>query len=181
MTCREFRRKHDAYVDDTLSGVEFDRMAQHRRVCERCAQLDTRVRRALLVARNLPTIEPSAAFSERLQERLRAERLTMDGGRRTELDGYTDRRWSLSNGAYTVLAASALVAAGLVGFASLSDTRDDAIRLAPVVASLPEAEPMALTVPTMVAAMPVGMPLWPAVVVAQQASWHFASDATTGH
>lgn len=182
MTCREFRRKHDAYVDDTLSGVEFDRMAQHRRVCERCAQLDTRVRRALLVARNLPTIELSAAFSERLQARLRAERLTMDSTRRAELAGYGDRRWSLGNGAYTMIAASALVAAGLAGFASFSGTRrDDAIRLAPVVASLPESESMALTAPTMVAALPAGMPLWPAVFVAQQAPWHFASDAMTGH
>ena len=107
MTCREFRRKHDAYVDDTLSGVEFDRMAQHRRVCARCAQLDTRVRRALLVARNLPTIEPSADFGERLQARLRAERVTMAGVRQAELERDTSRRWTLSNGAYTMIAASA--------------------------------------------------------------------------
>src|SRR6476646_562830 len=74
MNCREFRSKHAAYVDDTLSGVDIDAMALHRQLCERCSQLDTRVRRALLVARNLPTIEPSAAFSERLQARLAEER-----------------------------------------------------------------------------------------------------------
>jgi hypothetical protein len=28
-----------------------------------------------------------------------------------------------------------------------------------------------------VAAVPAGMPMWPAVFVAQQAPWHFASDA----
>ena len=175
MTCREFRRKHDGYVDDTLSGVEFDRMAQHRRVCERCAQLDTRVRRALLVARNLPTIEPSAGFSVRLQARLAAERIALGSARTT----VHDRRWPFSNTAYTMIAASAMVAAGLAGYATYASQQNDTIRLAPVVASLPEMEPMALTAPTMVAAMPAGMPLWPAVFVAQQAPWHFASDATT--
>ena len=180
MTCREFRRKHDAYVDDTLSGAELDRMAQHRRVCERCAQLDTRVRRALLVARNLPTIQPSADFSARLQARLRAERMAMDLTGRSGVFVTTERRSMLGNSTYAMLAASALMAAGLAGYAATSSERDDAIRLAPVVASVPETEPMALTAPTMVAAMPAGMPLWPAVFVAQQAPWHFASDATTG-
>ena len=177
MTCREFRRKHDAYVDDTLSGVEYDRMAQHRRVCERCAQLDTRVRRALLVARNLPTIEPSADFSTRLQARLAMERVALNTSRATT----HDRRWAFGNSAYTMIAAGAMVAAaGLAGYTTYANHQDDAILLAPVVASLPEMEPMALSAPTMVAAMPAGMPLWPAVFVAQQAPWHFASDATTG-
>lgn len=180
MTCREFRRKHDAYVDDTLSGVEFDRLAQHRRVCERCAQLDTRVRRALLVARNLPTIEPSADFSARLQARLRAERLSLDVGGRMSLPMPAERRSFRGTGAYAMIAASAIVAAGFAGFVRVSDTGDQAIRLAPVVASLPETEPMSFTAPTMVAAMPAGMPLWPAVFVAQQAPWHFANDATLG-
>src|SRR5215213_1595700 len=77
MNCREFRRKHDAYIDDTLSGVELERMASHRRLCEPCAHLDTRVRRALLVARNLPTIDVSPAFAERLQARLAVERASL--------------------------------------------------------------------------------------------------------
>ncbi|MDB4890573.1 MAG: hypothetical protein JWL61_2428 [Gemmatimonadetes bacterium] len=177
MNCREFRRKHDAYVDDTLSGVELDGMANHRRTCERCAQLDTRIRRALLVAHNLPTIQPSAAFSERLQARLRVERLSLDLVR--ENDGaFMTRRWyPLSASAFTVLAAGVLAAAGLAMTVSLSDSHDDVIHLAPVIASRPESEPSVLMPPTMVAAMPAGMPLWPAVFVAQQAPWHFASDA----
>jgi hypothetical protein len=177
MNCREFRRKHDAYVDDTLSGVELEGMANHRRVCEHCAQLDTRIRRALLVAHNLPTIQPSAAFSERLQARLRAERLSMDLVREKEAS-FTTRHWyPLSANAFTAIAAGVLAAAGLAMAVSLSDSSDDVIRLAPVVASSPEAEPSALMPPTMVAAVPAGMPLWPAVFVAQQAPWHFASDA----
>lgn len=177
MNCREFRRKHDAYVDDTLSGVELDGMAQHRRLCDCCAQQDTRVRRALLVARNLPTIQPSAAFGERLQARLRVERVALHLARETEIAGRT-RQWrSLSMGTYAVIAASVLVAAGLAGAATAATAGNDVIRMAPVVASLPEAEPSPLTTPTIVASMPAGMPLWPAVFVAQQAPWHFASDA----
>jgi hypothetical protein len=51
------------------------------------------------------------------------------------------------------------------------------IRLAPVVATRPEAEASMLAPPAMVASMPAGMAMWPAVFVAQQAPWHFASDA----
>lgn len=179
MNCREFRRKHDAYIDDTLSGAELENMARHCRFCERCAQLDTRVRRALLVARNLPRIQPSPAFGERLQLRLQAERVSLAFTRQTE-EAASVRRWyPLSAGAFTVVAAGVLVAAGLAGFVTLSGPHDDAIRLAPVVATRPEAEPSVLMTPTMVAAVPAGMPLWPAVFVAQQAPWHFASDAAS--
>lgn len=174
MNCREFRRKHDAYIDDTLSGVGLEGMARHRRLCEQCAQLDTRIRRALLVARNLPSIQVSPAFNERLQARLRAERLSL-GANSVSI---TNRHWyPLSTTAFTAIAAGVLAAAGLAMAVSLSDTHDDVIRLAPVVASRPEAEPSTLMTPTMVAAVPAGMPLWPAVFVAQQAPWHFASDA----
>ncbi|MGZ5233609.1 MAG: hypothetical protein ACXWC3_26670 [Burkholderiales bacterium] len=173
MNCREFRRKHDAYIDDTLSGVELEGMARHRRLCEQCAHLDTRIRRALLVARNLPSIQVSPAFNERLQARLRTERMSL-GVNGTSI---THRHWyPFSTTAFTAIAAGVIAAAGLAMAVSLSDAQDDVVRLAPVVASRPEAEPSPLMTPTMVAAVPAGMPLWPAVFVAQQAPWHFASD-----
>lgn len=177
MNCREFRRKHDAYVDDTLSGVELEGMAHHRRLCDRCAQLDTRVRRALLVARNLPMIRPSAAFGERLQARLAAERLSPSLTREMEDSLFLGRRRPFTIGTYTIVAAGILAAAGLAGAAAISRANDGVILLAPVVASRPEPEPSAFSAPTMVAAMPAGMPVWQAVFVAQQAPWHFASDA----
>src|SRR3954465_8947474 len=74
MNCREFRRKHDAYVDDTLSGVDIEGMDRHLRLCPQCAALDTRIRPSLLLAHNLPSIQPSTAFTERLQLRLAHER-----------------------------------------------------------------------------------------------------------
>jgi hypothetical protein len=177
MNCREFRRKHDAYVDDTLSGVDLDAMERHRRLCPSCAQLDTRVRRALLVAHNLPTIEPSAAFAERLQARLAEERtirLTTGAARSTLPHGV----WRpLSGGAYTVLAAGIFAVAAAAATLTVLGHGHQAIRLDPVVAMLPEAEPSTLATSAMVASMPAGMAVWPAVFVAQQAPWHFASDA----
>ncbi len=177
MNCREFRRKHTAYVDDSLNGADFDGMAHHRQLCERCAQLDTHVRRALLVARNLPTIQPSAAFNGRLQARLTAERASVAQVRLMDRAAMMEPRRPLTTGTYSIIAAGLLIAAGLAGAASYARTRDDAIRLAPVVASRPESELSPLTTPTIVASMSAGMPFWPAVFVAQQAPWHLASDA----
>ena len=176
MNCRAFRSKHDAYLDDTLCGVELDAMARHRNLCEPCARLDTRVRRALLVAHNLPTIQPSARFSERLQRRLAQERVLISAARATRA-ARADEWWRpLSVGAYTAMAAGILAAAGLVAALTEGTGERDTIRLAPVVASLPEAEPSTLATPAMVASMPIGMTVWPALYVAQQAPWQFASD-----
>ena len=181
MNCREFRHKHDAYVDDTLSGVEIEAMGRHLRLCEPCAALDTRIRRSLLLARNLPTIGPSAAFSERLQLRLAYERALQarapQGARHDAIAMPTRHRAPFFTGAYVALAAGIAMAAGLTVTVSLTNDDDGAIRLAPVVASLPEPEPSLLATPAMVASMPAGMPVWPAVFVAQQAPWHLASAA----
>ena len=183
MNCREFRHKHDAYVDDTLSGVDIEAMGRHLRLCEPCAALDTRIRRSLLLARNLPTIEPSAAFSERLQLRLAHERALQarvpQGARHEAIAMPTRHRASYYTGAYVALAAGMAMAAALVLTVSLTGGEKEAIRLAPVVASLPqpEPEPTLLATPAMVASMPAGLPVWPAVFVAQQAPWHLASAA----
>jgi hypothetical protein len=176
MNCREFRRKHDAYIDDTLSGIELDAMARHREHCERCAWVDTRVRRALLVAHNLPTIHPSAGFSQRLEVRLTHERALKAAGMLP--NGARSDRWRpFPVGAYTAIAAGVFAAAGLATVVSSAGREPQPIRMAPVVASRPEAEPSTLATPALVAAMPAGMGVWPAVFVAQQAPWHFASDA----
>jgi len=179
MNCREFRRKHDAYIDDTLSGVDQEAMERHRRLCARCARLDTRVRRALLLVRNLPAIELSRGFDERLRMRLMRERTLIAAGRAAHGTSPQDvGGWRpLSMSTYTAIAAGLLAVVGLATTMGLLSSGEPAeIRLAPVVASLPEPEPSALATPTMVASMPAGMPVWPAVFVAQQAPWHFASD-----
>ncbi|MEO6528637.1 MAG: zf-HC2 domain-containing protein [Gemmatimonadaceae bacterium] len=178
MNCREFRRKHDAYVDDTLSGVDLEAMGRHLRFCESCAQRDTRIRRSLLIARNLPRIEPSASFHDRLQLRLAEER-AMQGTRQSSYDAVARRHHGpLSASAYVALAAGIALAAGVTMIVTISSDADQALRLAPVVASQPEPEPSSLATPTMVASMPAGMPMWSAVFVAQQAPAHFASDVS---
>jgi hypothetical protein len=177
MNCREFRSKHDAFIDDTLSGVDLDAMARHRSLCDVCARLDTRVRRALLVAHNLPSIELSPRFSERLQIRLTQERVRMAAARASS-DSVTGHRWRPNSpGGYAVMAAGLIVMAGAAATLSGVGREQETIRLAPVVATLPEPEPSMLATPAMVASMPTGMTVWPALYVAQQAPWHFASDA----
>jgi hypothetical protein len=179
MHCREFRRKHDAYVDDTLSGIELDAMARHRELCARCARLDTRVRRALLVAHNLPTIQPSAGFGDRLQLRLTRERaLRVDGGIAGDARA-RGRAYPFTRGTYAAAAAGLLAMAGMAATLLAAGRQDRAIRLAPVVASLPEPEPSTLATPALVAAMPAGLGVWPAVFVAQQTPWYFASEASS--
>jgi hypothetical protein len=182
MNCREFRRKHDAYVDDTLSGVDIEAMGRHLRFCVQCAALDTRIRRSLLLAHNLPTIEPSAAFAERLQMRLAHERALKTARQHddaaTMMGMMTRHRSPFSTGSYVALVAGIATAAGLMVNVLLANDVDRTIRLAPVVASAPEPEPSPLATPAMVASMPAGMPIWPAVYVAQRAPWHLASDVT---
>jgi len=175
MNCREFRRKHDGYVDDTLSGVEVEAMTLHRRLCQDCARADTRVRRALLIAHNLPRIQPSADFGDRLQTRLQHERAIMAS--HSSRHGFGEGRWRLPvSGTYAALVAGVMLVAGLALTVGLREP--STIRLAPVVASLPEPAPSTLATAAMIASMPAGFSVWPAVQVAQQAEWHFAADVT---
>lgn len=177
MNCREFRRKHDAYVDDTLSGIDLEAMGQHLRVCVPCAAQDTRIRRSLLLARNLPMIQLSDSFSERMERRLAEER-AMRGSRSVGItqDMMGRDRSVFTAGTFMTLAAGLAMAAGAMLMVVRSGGSDSAIRLAPVVASLPEPEPSLMATPAMVASMPAGLPIWPAMFVAQQAPWHFAND-----
>jgi len=181
MNCREFRRKHDAYVDDTLSGVDIEAMGRHLRLCAHCAALDTRIRRSLLIAHNLPSIQPSPAFTERLQMRLAHERALKARQHATAglmMGMMTRHRSPFSTGTYVALAAGIALAAGLTISVTLASDADRTIRLAPVVASAPEPEPSPFATPAMVASMSAGMPIWPAVYVAQRAPWHLASDVS---
>src|ERR671932_1447429 len=118
MDCREFGKKHLAFVDDTLSAVDTAAMRRHLQVCSCCARLDTRIRRGLLLARNLPVVQPSPDFAERLNLRLR------------EL-GPVDRFAGAPSGAYggfsvaafSVIAASVLTVALLAGALLHRDAR----------------------------------------------------------
>lgn len=174
MDCREFRRNHVSFVDDLLPGIDLVRMQRHVLECEACARHDTMVRRALLVVRNVPRIEPSADFSERLHARIRA--LNIDPTSRSDVRLHA----RVGLGTFAA-AATGVMAAGLLTFAVASHTgtvsRD--LVLPPVVASLPADEfedaPSPIPAPAMVASASTGIALWPAVMAAEQAPLHFAA------
>lgn len=163
MDCRAFQKHHVAFIDDTLSAVDMLEMQIHVAECESCARHDASERRALLLFRNLPRLEPSANFQSRLDSRLREARLTMPPARQ-----------ALPYRNFAFAAALALLA-GVWAAASVSDiTSADPIILNPVVATIPEpASPLAN--PALVASVSTGLPVWPVALLAEQAPVHFAN------
>ena len=167
MDCREFCDKHVAFVDDILAGIELVRMQRHIAECESCAKHDARVRRALLIFRNLPSIEPSADFSQRLEARLRGECQGDD------LLATTQR--NLKRGAI----AATLASAAMLGYIATTLYRSDFPRdlvMPPVVASLPEPEltPITTSTPAIVSSVSAGLTIWPAALFAEQVPVQFA-------
>src|SRR5690606_37263463 len=74
MACRQFRRAHSSFLDDTLSGVETIAMQPHISECPLCAQLEYPLRRSLMLARSAPPVAPSAEFASRLASRMASAR-----------------------------------------------------------------------------------------------------------
>lgn len=164
MDCRTFRKNHAPFVDDTLSAVDILAGQRHLLECEECARYDTTIRRSLLVFRNLPTIEPSAGFEERLRDRLR------------EAKRVPHTEWRYRGPGLGTFAATALgvVALGYVATHLLdSMERPPQIALAPVVATQPETVPSPMTGSAMAASMSMGIPVWPAILMVEQASMQF--------
>ena len=167
MDCREFCEQHVAFVDDTLAGIELVRMQRHIADCESCAKHDAKIRRALLLIRNLPSIELSADFAERLEARLKechSEHLLA-----------TTQR-NLRRGAIAATLASAVML-GYIGTTLYhrTDVPRDLV-MAPVIASIPEPEltPITTSTPAIVASVSAGLTIWPAALFAEQVPVHFA-------
>ena len=166
MDCREFCDQHLAFVDDTLPGIELVRMQRHVAECESCAKHDAKIRRALLLFRNLPPIEPSVGFSHRLEVRLKECH--------EEQLAHSQRNLKLGAFAATLASAIMLGYIGTTLYDHASPPRD--IVMAPVVASIPEPEPTPITTsaPAIVASVSAGLSLWPAALFAEQAPVRFA-------
>jgi hypothetical protein len=162
MDCTDFRKQHLAFVDGTLSDADMVAMQTHVNECEECSRHDTALRRGLLVFRNLSPVEPSADFATRLYSRLRTLR---------EADARAELFRAPGVGAFA--AAAGVVAFGFVAASALqwTEMRRD-LMLEPVVASAPALPPPIVDYP-FVAATSTGMPIWPAAVLAEQASLHF--------
>lgn len=146
-------------------------MQRHLLECERCAAHDTKIRRALLVVRNLPAIEPSPDFFSRLSARIESERATQArpvfGARGPGI------------GAFLGVAAG-LVTVGYLTAASLNWTtpRGD-IALAPVVATEPATPSPSVENQALMASVSAGIPVWPMVFFAEQAPMRFAQAQFT--
>ena len=172
MDCREFNQKHVAFVDDLLPGIDLVRMQTHLLDCERCAHRDTLIRRALLVVRNVPEIRPSAEFTERLQTRLRTARSE---------PRFADEAIARPRLTTFAAVATGLVAAGVLSVTVIQRTAASLeLRLAPVVASLPEIQSEPYSSPlapgAMMASASTGIGIWPVVFAAEQAPLHFAAS-----
>jgi hypothetical protein len=168
MDCREFRKKHVAFVDDFLPAVDMDAMHRHVRMCSRCSRHDTVVRRSLLIVRNLPTIEPSPDFMARLNARLR------EVGPVARIDYVAPRSQFPSLSMFAMLAAG-VAAIGYITLHSTQYFRAAAQPQPAVVASAPEAPEPPIASAAFVASVPTGMPVWPAVLMAGEAPMSFAS------
>lgn len=168
MDCREFREKHVGYVDDTLPAVEMDAMHRHVRSCYRCSRHDTAVRRGLLLVHNLPQIEPSADFMEKLADRIAA----LDAPA-NDVDLSSSYR-QLTPGAFAALAAGL----ALFGYVALEASHHfgtpQALVLPPVVATAPALPAPTPTGSAYMAGISTGMPVWPAVMMMDEAPRHMA-------
>jgi hypothetical protein len=166
MDCRAFRKKHLAFVDDTLPGVDIVQMQAHITACARCAQTDLAVRRSLLVVRNhLSPIEPSSDFSERLSARLERERYNLSGT--SPLFGSTS---------WTGFAAmcGGVIAVGVLAIAmgeppaAAMGTRLPVVVLEATPATPGQYDPMPDATPAFVATVSTGMAILPALLLAEE-------------
>jgi hypothetical protein len=167
MDCKAFATRHAAFIDDTLPGIQMAAMREHLNECARCARRDAEVRRALLLLKNIPPIQVSAGFQERLHARISAEgpALASSGAR-----DFSNMKWG----------AAAVVLLAIVGVSSWPEgsRHPEPARLPAVFASAPvnmygaEDE----SAPAFVASMSTGIPMWPALMLAEEGPLRFAAS-----
>ena len=164
MNCRKFKSKHVGFVDDVLSAADMADMRQHVRVCVRCSTLDVRIRRSLLVIRNLPQIEASPEFYARLRERLRNA-------------PPPSARHESTSIATTVVIMTAALAAAVYFAMAVGVHRSAPIEPLPIttVAVRPPPAPAPISDATLVAAVPAGVPVWPAMFMVGELPMHLAN------
>jgi hypothetical protein len=183
MDCNYFRKHHLAYLDDTLPGDLMAAAQRHVLVCNGCAAHDTLVRRSLMVARSLPTLEPSAAFQERLRARLAECRSECEAERQGErrAAGYRDealdaRRGTSARPTRAVIAVAASAVLGMMAWQAFGMSGAPELVMQPVIASRPAlAAPNPYVTPAMVQALSTGNPVWPAAMLIQDAPVTFVN------
>lgn len=163
MDCSHFRDRHLGFMDNALSETEMSGMRQHLSDCPDCANRDTSIRRALLIFRNLPAVQPSANFAARLNARIRHLH---------DAEHIASLHRGPSLGSFAA-AAAALVAVGFFAVSAFDwDEPSRSLALEPVLAAAPMATPPLVT-STYVASASAGTPVWSAAMFAEQVPLHF--------
>lgn len=142
-------------------------MRDHLTECAHCARRDAEVRRALLLLKNLPPVQVSEGFEDRLRARISAEgpALTSSGAR-----DYGAMKWG----------AAAVVLIAIVGVSSLPEMGSRDLEPARLPAVFPSAPVYAYgsedeSAPAFVASMSTGIPMWPALMLAEEGPLRFAA------
>ena len=185
MDCRSFKKKHDAFRDDTLPGIETAAMREHLQACARCARHDAEIRRSLLLLRNLPPLEVSSGFTERLRARIADER------ERLPVPALLPSLHARGPTVGTFLSVvCSVIAVGVLTLAVASRNTPPAASymfraeqptaVAKIVEDPPaEGSPTLVdtnvSAPAYVASMSTGMPVWPALLLAEEGSLRFAT------
>jgi len=169
MDCKEFTTRHAAFIDDTLPGFQMSAMREHVTACEKCSKRDTEIRRSLFLLKNLPPVHVSDEFQEKLRARITAEGPAFQSRRAT---GPRYVTWAV--------AAAALVAvAGMKGWYDHDRLANAPVRLPAVIASTPVMyESGDESAPAYVASMSTGIPMWPALMLAEEGPLRFAGMQT---
>lgn len=169
MDCKEFSTRHAAFIDDTLPGFQMSAMREHLTACAKCARRDTEIRRSLFLLKNLPPIQVSDGFQDKLRARITAEGPAFQSRRSTSPRYMT---WAV--------AAAALVAlAGMKGWYDHDRLANAPIRLPAVTATVPVTyENGDASAPEYVASMSTGIPMWPALMLAEEGPLRFAGMQT---
>ena len=173
MDCKAFAKRHASFIDDTLPGVEMAAVREHLSECARCARRDAEVRRALLVLKNLPPIEVSEGFRDRLRARISAEESAPPVRARAD-------------GGFMKWAAAAVLLIAIVGVRTWPETaarKASPSRLPPVYASLPATVDGSAeeSMPAYMASMSTGIPMWPALMLAEEGPLRFAASEVSRH
>jgi hypothetical protein len=142
-------------------------MRDHLTECARCARRDAEVRRALLLLRNLPPVKVSDGFQDRLRARLTAEGPAPSAGKPRDFGVV---KWGTA-------AALTIAIVGVTSWPENENRNESPIRLPAVFASAPvnilgaEGE----SAPAYVASMSTGIPMWPALMLAEEGPLRFAA------
>ena len=167
MDCSKFRDRHVAFVDELLRDADLVAMQRHLTECESCARHDTAIRRGLLVARNMPRVQPSADFMVRLNARLRDVR-----ARDAAVAAYRGPGW----GSF-LATATGVVIVGVLAAGAMEMEPQGEIALAPVIASRPALPPQPIVDHAYVLSASAGISVWTAALLAEQAPERLLSQS----